>query len=359
MREQLIAAERIKALEWKGGALWLLDQRVLPLSESWIECRSSAQVTSAITDMVVRGAPAIGIAAAFAVVLAAQQRYQVDSQNWRTAIEQDLQQLAASRPTAVNLFWAIERMRAVLAKVPADAAPVPMLEQAALEIYHSDREANLIMAQLGMEVIREHCEAPQHVLTHCNTGALATGGFGTALGVVRAAYLAGLVNHVHVDETRPWLQGSRLTAWELASDKIPLTVNADSAAAHLMREGDITWVIVGADRITANGDVANKIGTYQLSVLARYHDVRLMVVAPSSTIDMQLHTGADIVIEERTADELFKVAGTQIAAAVPAFNPVFDVTPAHLVDVIVTERGVVEQPTLEKMQQLMSHAALH
>lgn len=359
MREQLVAAERIKALEWKGGALWLLDQRVLPLSESWIECQTSAQVTRAITDMVVRGAPAIGIAAAFAVVLAAQQRYQDDPHGWRSAMEEDLQQLAASRPTAVNLFWAIERMRSVLAKVPAQTSPLPLLEQAALEIYHSDREANLIMAQLGMEVIRDHCEAPQHVLTHCNTGALATGGFGTALGVVRAAYLAGLVGHVHVDETRPWLQGSRLTAWELASDKIPLTVNADSAAAHLLREGDITWVIVGADRITANGDVANKIGTYQLSVLARYHDVRFMVVAPSSTIDMQLQTGADIVIEERTADELFKVAGTQIAAPVPAFNPVFDVTPAHLVDVIVTERGVVEQPTLEKMQQLMSHAGLH
>lgn len=359
MREQLLAAERIRALEWKDNALWLLDQRCLPLQERWIECRSAQEAARAITDMVVRGAPAIGIAAGFAVVLAARQRYAENPRHWKTAIEADLQMLADSRPTAVNLFWAIERMRKAMLSVPDAGSPVAVLEQAALDIYHADREANLAMAQMGMEVIREHCEAPQHVLTHCNTGALATGGFGTALGVVRAASLAGLVSHVHVDETRPWLQGSRLTAWELASDGIALSVNADSAAAHLLREGDITWVIVGADRITANGDVANKIGTYQLAVLARYHDVRLMVVAPSSTIDMQLSSGADIVIEQRSADELLKVAGVQITAPVEAFNPVFDVTPAQLVDVIVTERGVVRQPDLKKMQQLMSQVNLH
>lgn len=359
MREQLLAAERIRALEWKEGVLRLLDQRALPLEELWIDCNTAQEVAGAIREMVVRGAPAIGIAAGFAVVLSAKQRYNEAGSQWKLAMQGDLAALASSRPTAVNLFWALERMQKEIDRLAEDSSPVAHLERVALEIYHADREANLAMAQMGMEIIREHCEAPQHILTHCNTGALATGGFGTALGVIRAASLAGLVKHVHVDETRPWLQGSRLTAWELASDQIPLSVNADSAAAHLMREGDITWVIVGADRITANGDVANKIGTYQLAVLARFHDVRLMVVAPSSTIDMQLESGADILIEERTADELLKVNGMQITADLPAFNPVFDVTPTHLIDVIVTERGVVEQPTREKMQRLMSCEKLH
>ena len=215
------------------------------------------------------------------------------------------------------------------------------------------------MAELGLELIKQGCEAPQQLLTHCNTGALATGGFGTALGVIRAAFHAGLVDKVHADETRPWLQGSRLTAWELTQEQIPVSLNADSAAAHLLREGDITWVIVGADRITANGDVANKIGTYGLAVLARFHQVKFMVVAPSSTIDMQLESGADIPIEERTADELLKVGDQLIAAPVPAFNPVFDVTPAALIDAIITELGVVEQPDLAKMQQLMQKDSLH
>lgn len=359
MREQLLATERIKALEWKEGALWLLDQRDLPRSQQWVVCTDAPQTAQAIRDMVVRGAPAIGIAAAFGVVLAAQQQAHLSPVDWPAALAADIQLLAESRPTAVNLFWALERMRTALLNLSPKLSPIAQLEKVALDIYHADREANLHMAQHGTEIIRRHCDAPQHLLTHCNTGALATGGFGTALGVIRGAYLSGLVAHVHVDETRPWLQGSRLTAWELASDQIPLSVNADSAAAHLMREGEITWVIVGADRITANGDVANKIGTYQLAVLARYHDVRFMVVAPCSTIDMQLRSGADIPIEERTADELLKVSGQHVAADVPAFNPVFDVTPAKLIDVIVTERGVVEQPNLEKMQALMQQPKLH
>lgn len=359
MREQLIKTEQIKPLEWRDGVLRLLDQRALPLRQEWLECRDAAQTTAAIRDMVVRGAPAIGIAAAYGVVLAARQRHVEHAQGWQAKVKEDMQLLAASRPTAVNLFWALERMQQVLDNPAPGLCPLQQLERAAIAIHQEDREANLVMAVLGMEVIRESCDAPQHLLTHCNAGALATGGFGTALGVVRAAHLAGLVEHVHADETRPWLQGSRLTAWELACDNVPVSVNADSAAAHLLREGDITWVIVGADRITANGDVANKIGTYQLAVLARYHDVRLMVVAPSSTIDMQLASGADIPIEQRSADELLKVGGQMITAQLPAFNPVFDVTPASLVDVIVTERGVVEQPTLEKMRQLMEQGRLH
>lgn len=233
------------------------------------------------------------------------------------------------------------------------------MEAEAIALHEADREANLTMAQFGVDLIRKHKAGPQHLLTHCNTGALATGGFGTALGVIRAAYLEGLVERVHADETRPWLQGSRLTAFELAGEGIPVSLNADSAAAHLMKSGAITWVIVGADRITANGDVANKIGTYQLAVLAMHHGVRFMVVAPSSTIDMQLASGDEIPIEERAGTELLEVHGQRFAAEVEAFNPVFDVTPADLIDAIITEKGVVERPNAEKMAALMSRRRLH
>ncbi len=215
------------------------------------------------------------------------------------------------------------------------------------------------MAQLGMELIRKQQGNLQTLLTHCNTGALATGGFGTALGVIRAAYLEGLVERVYVDETRPWLQGSRLTAWELASEGIPLSLGVDSAAAHLMKTKGITWVIVGADRITANGDVASKIGTYQLAVCAMHHGVRFMVVAPSSSIDMALESGDDIPLEERDGAELLDVGGVRVAAGVEALNPVFDVTPADLIDAIVTEKGVVERPDATKMAALMSRKRLH
>ncbi len=199
----------------------------------------------------------------------------------------------------------------------------------------------------------------QTVLTHCNAGALATGGFGTALGVIRAAYIEGMIERVYADETRPWLQGSRLTAWELSNEGIPVTVTADSAAAYLMKTKGITWVVVGADRITANGDVANKIGTYQLAVAAMHHGVRFMVVAPSSTIDMNLANGEDIPIEERDANELLEVAGRRLGVDVNAFNPVFDVTPADLIDAIVTEKGIVERPDTAKMAQLMCRKRLH
>ena len=358
MREQLINAEKIRPIKWDAGSLLLLDQRYLPQQQLWLECTDCAEVTAAIVGMAVRGAPAIGIAAAFAVVLSVREHWQ-PGDGWQCLVQQDVERLAAARPTAGNLSWAIALMQQVLATVAPGQSPLPALAQAAMEILHSDREANLVMAMSGLEIISRYCEAPQQLLTHCNAGALATGGFGTALGVIRAAHLSGLVSHVHVDETRPWLQGSRLTAWELASDGIPLSVNADAASAQLMRQGDITWVIVGADRISANGDVANKIGTYQLAVLARYHDVRMMVVAPTSTIDMQLASGADIEIEQRSADELLQLGGQRIAAQVAVLNPVFDVTPAQLVDVIVTERGVVENPDAQKMQRLMSKAALH
>jgi methylthioribose-1-phosphate isomerase len=358
MRDRLLAAEKVKAIDWRDGALFLLDQRLLPAAETWLRHGTAAEVAEAIRSMVVRGAPAIGIAAAYGVVLSVMHRLPAGG-DWQAAVAADITLLANSRPTAVNLFWALNRMRDRLGRLRAGDSPVAVLEAEAVSIHQSDREANLTMAQLGVDLIRKHQGNVQALLTHCNTGALATGGFGTALGVIRAAWLEGMVERVYADETRPWLQGSRLTAWELANEGIPVTLNADSAAAHIMKTKGITWVIVGADRITANGDVANKIGTYQLAVNAMHHGVRFMVVAPSSTIDMSLNSGDDIPIEERAGSELLEVGGTRIGAEVEAFNPVFDVTPADLIDAIVTEKGVVERPDAAKMSQLMCRKRLH
>jgi len=358
MRDRLLAVEKVKAIDWRNGHLYLLDQRVLPFEENWIACDSAAGVADAIRSMVVRGAPAIGITAAYAVVLAARTRI-AEGGDWRAALEADLMLLAESRPTAVNLSWALDRMRDRLVRLKEGVEPLAALEAEAIAIHESDREANLTMAQLGVDLIRRHQGNAQAILTHCNTGALATGGFGTALGVIRGAFLEGMVERVYVDETRPWLQGSRLTAWELANDGIPVTLNADSAAAHIMKTKGVTWVIVGADRITANGDVANKIGTYQLAVCAMHHGVRFMVVAPSSTIDMSLASGEDIPIEERAGSELLEVGGKRIGAEADVFNPVFDVTPADLIDAIVTEKGIVERPDTAKLAQLMCRKRLH
>ncbi|AIC21465.1 methylthioribose-1-phosphate isomerase [Pseudomonas chlororaphis] len=358
MRDRLLAAEKVKAIDWRDDALYLLDQRILPFEERWIAYTSAAGVAEAIREMVVRGAPAIGISAAYGVVLAARARF-VAGGDWQAAMEVDFALLADSRPTAVNLFWALNRMRERLERLKGHADPLAVLEAEALAIHESDREANLTMAQLGVDLIRRHQGNAQAILTHCNTGALATGGFGTALGVIRGAFIEGMVERVYANETRPWLQGSRLTAWELANEGIPVTLNADSAAAHIMKTKGVTWVIVGADRITANGDVANKIGTYQLAVNAMHHGVRFMVVAPSSTIDMALASGEDIPIEERDGKELLEVGGKRVGADVEAYNPVFDVTPADLIDAIVTEKGIVERPDTAKMAQLMCRKRLH
>ncbi|MFC0711350.1 S-methyl-5-thioribose-1-phosphate isomerase [Azorhizophilus paspali] len=358
MRERLLAAEKIKAIEWRDGTLHLLDQRLLPQEERWLSYDSASGVAGAIRDMVVRGAPAIGISAAYGVLLGARRRMAAGG-DWRAALEEDFRGLAESRPTAVNLFWALDRMRERLARLKEGEDALVALEAEAVGIHESDREANLTMAQLGLELIRKHSGSAQTLLTHCNTGALATGGFGTALGVIRAAWLEGLVERIYADETRPWLQGARLTAWELAEEGIPVSLNADGAAAHLMKTKGITWVIVGADRITAEGDVANKIGTYQLAVVAMHHGVRFMVVAPSSTIDMSLQSGEEIPIEERDGRELLEIGGKRVAASVEAVNPVFDVTPADLIDAIVTERGVVERPNAASMAELMSRKRLH
>lgn len=328
------------AIVWYSGDLHLLDQRVLPHREVFVRCEDARSTADAISAMVVRGAPAIGITAAYGVALAARARYAESPAAWRELLEEDLQTLAASRPTAVNLFWAIERFRKLLDSVP-DQDPFPRLLAEAQVLHARDKAENQQMGEFGASLIKG-CQA---VITHCNTGGLATGGHGTALGVIRTAFAQGRISEVFADETRPWLQGARLTAWELVRDRIPVQVLADGAAAARMAAGGVSWAIVGSDRIASNGDVANKIGTYSLAVAARHHGVRFMVAAPTSTIDMDTLSGDDIPIETRDQDELLACGGQRVAAqGAGAWNPVFDVTPAGLVDAIVTEKGIIMNP---------------
>lgn len=330
----------VLAIEWRGDFLRLLDQRRLPGSEQYLDCYDSAAVADAIREMAVRGAPAIGIAAAYGVVLAAHENDEPER------IQRAIAMLGQARPTAVNLHWALDRMRKVLAAETAGLQAALLRE--AERIHEEDIAANLQMAAYGAGLLESGCQ----VMTHCNTGALATGGHGTALGVIRTAYAAGKITRVYAGETRPWLQGARLTAWELQREQIPAALICDGAAASLMRQGNISWVIVGADRIAANGDVANKIGTYSLAVAARHHGVKFMVVAPASTVDMKVAQGADIPIEHRLAEEVTRLGGQMVAVAgTEAWNPVFDITPAGLIDALVTERGVIEHPDSAKMRQ--------
>lgn len=339
-------AGSIQPIAWREDRLYLLDQRQLPHEEVWLDYEHPDEVASAITDMVVRGAPAIGITAAYGVVLAARQAWNIAAANWKQAMTAPLAHLAESRPTAVNLHWAIHRMTVLYQGLPNSESPESILLKEAQSIHQQDIAANHTMGKRGADLL----DANSIVLTHCNAGALATGGFGTALGVIRQAYSDGKIDHVYADETRPWLQGARLTAWELQQEGIPVSLQAEGAAAALMATGKLDWVIVGADRITANGDVANKVGTYMLAILAKYHDVKMMVVAPTSTIDWQLHDGSEIPIEQRPEQEVTMINGQQIAPeGVPAVNPAFDVTPANLIDAIVTEAGVVLSPSLESM----------
>jgi methylthioribose-1-phosphate isomerase len=309
---------------------------LLPAEERWIDCRDAEQVTQAIRDLVVRGAPAIGIAAAWGVAMAALQG---------ATLEPVLATLRAARPTAVNLMWALDRMK----KRIAAGADADALVREAQAIQDEDLAANRHMGELGASLIT----AGSGVLTHCNTGSLATAGYGTALGVMPAGDAAGRIARVYAGETRPWQQGARLTMWELVRDGIPAQLVADSAAAHLMKSGAVQWVIVGADRIAANGDTANKIGTYQLAIAAKYHGVKVMVVAPSSTVDMATGSGEEIEIELRDATELLSTAGKRtVVDGAQAWNPVFDVAPAELIDAIVTERGVIERPNSISMQAM-------
>lgn len=340
--------DTIRAVEWKDNHLILLDQRKLPHAEHYIQIYSAEDTAEAIRNMVVRGAPAIGITAAYGLLMAARKAFKQYPHDWRNRLQPDIDILAAARPTAVNLQWALKRMCAAIDE--NDPEPINTLMALAQQIHQEDIDANHHMGFLGNELIK-----PTHgVLTHCNTGSLATGGYGTALGVIRTAYAEGKIEQVYADETRPWWQGSRLTAWELMRDKIPTQLICEGAAAHLMKLGKISWVIVGADRIAANGDVANKIGTYSLAVLARFHGVRLMVVAPTSTIDLDTPSGEQIPVEERSPDEILNVNQQRIAAPqVSAWNPSFDITPGKLIDILVTEKGILVRPDTEKLSTLM------
>ncbi|MDT8370887.1 MAG: S-methyl-5-thioribose-1-phosphate isomerase [Gammaproteobacteria bacterium] len=341
--------DSIQPVKWLDDTLFLLDQRLLPHQKIWLEFSHPDDVAHAITDMVVRGAPAIGITAAYGVVLAARQAWNVAGVNWKQAMTAPLARLAESRPTAVNLHWALHRMTQIYMNLSDTQSAEIILLQQALAIHQHDIAANHTMGKLGSQLLAKDSV----VLTHCNAGALATGGFGTALGVIRQGYDDGKISHVYADETRPWLQGSRLTVWELQQDTIPVTLQAESAAASLMASGELDWVIVGADRIAANGDVANKVGTYMLAILANYHGVKMMVVAPTSTIDWELHDGSEIPIEQRPEQEVTMLQGQKIAPlGTVASNPAFDVTPANLIDVIVTEAGVVLSPSIETMTKL-------
>ncbi len=339
--------DRIRPILWTEDSLQLLDQRKLPFEVEHLTCTTSDEVAAAIHALAVRGAPAIGIAAAWGTVLAARDVEADDGPQAALKLEPALQRLNAARPTAVNLAWALARMRRRLASSGADWQA--SLSAEAQAIAEEDLAANRHMGALGAALI----EPGSGVLTHCNTGSLATAGFGTALGVIRSGVAQGLVTRVFADETRPWQQGARLTVWELQQDGIDATLIADSAASHLMKTGAVQWVIVGADRICANGDTANKIGTYQLAIAARHHGLKFMVVAPSSTVDMGTASGELIEIEERDTSEMMAVGGVRmVAEGIKAWNPVFDVTPADLIDAIVTEKGVIERPTLAKMRGL-------
>ncbi len=336
---------KVQAMCWTGKSLIILDQRLLPDKMVYHEYSDAQDIAEAINTMQVRGALAIGIAAAYAVTLSVMQHYSESDISWKTKVSADCKQLANSRPTAVNLFWALDTMQKVLNRQSANL--IEELKLAAENIHTEDIKANQTMGEFGADLLGE----AKTVMTHCNAGALATGGYGTALGVIRSACKRGLTK-VYAGETRPWLQGARLTVWELAQDGIATTLIADSAAAWLMKSGELDWIIVGADRIAANGDVANKIGTYSLAVLAKQHNVKFMVVAPVSTIDFSMQTGEGIDIECRNQNELLPESYINDSSIISAWNPVFDITPANLITAIVTERGVVRNPEKNGVKSL-------
>jgi methylthioribose-1-phosphate isomerase len=333
----------ITPLRWAGDRLVLVDQTRLPVEEVERSCATWAEVADCIRSLVVRGAPAIGVAAAFGVALAARQSGARDYEGLLADLEEAIKGLGATRPTAVNLFWALERMRRLILAGrgrPLDEIRAGLLAEAQA-ILDEDLAANRAMGAHGAALV----PAGARILTHCNAGALATAGYGTAVGVIRAAHAQGKVALVWVDETRPVLQGSRLTAWEMVKEGIPHRLISDVAAASVMQSGQVDLVVTGADRIAANGDTANKIGTYGVAVLARHHGIPFYVAAPFSTIDPAIASGASIVIEERDPAEVRSLGGRQTAPAEsPVFNPAFDVTPAELIAAIITERGVYRPP---------------
>lgn len=341
-------------IKWNGDSVSMLDQRLLPVEEIYHTYTNYRDVADAITDMVVRGAPAIGIAAAMGIALGAKNTGAVAIDAFRAQMNGIFEAFAKTRPTAVNLFWTINRMRKVVGENGTVEEIRQRLEKEATQILEEDVKVNRMIGQNGKRFIADG----DVVMTHCNAGALATGGYGTALGVVRAAVEEGKKIEVFACETRPYLQGARLTAWELMQDRIRVTLVTDNMAGHFMRLGVIKKVVVGADRIAANGDTANKIGTYGLSVLAREHGIPFYVAAPISTLDPATATGSAIPIEERAIDEVAYVAGVQIAPeGVSIRNPSFDVTPAANITAIITERGVIERPAERGIRDMAKEAS--
>lgn len=340
----------LQSIQWQGNCLLLLNQTLLPNKVEYIECRDYRVVAEAIKCLEVRGAPAIGVAAAFGIVLGAKEFS--DSQYFWTNLLKVAEELGQTRPTAVNLFWAIERMMSVASRYDkgSEIADVILaLEQEAIAIAAEDLDMNSKIAHYGGALFN----TPVAVLTHCNAGALATAGLGTALGVVRQAFAEGNITRVFADETRPLLQGARLTAWELMQDNIPVTIITDNMAGWVMKKNMVQAVIVGADRITLNGDVANKIGTYSVAVLAKEHNIPFYVAAPVSTFDFAMESGLGIPIEERDATEVTHFAGIRTAPeGVEIFNPAFDVTPSDLITAIITEYGVLRRPYSEAIAEL-------
>ncbi|MGA1862457.1 S-methyl-5-thioribose-1-phosphate isomerase [Deferribacter thermophilus] len=315
----------VEPIVWGNGVLKLLDQRILPHEKRYVECNTAEDVANAIKDMVVRGAPAIGVTAAFGVVLGLKEGKNID---------EIYNLLLNTRPTAVNLKWALDKMKATYEYAEGD---IDFVEKSAVKLFKRDIEYNRMIGKSGLQVIKDG----DNILTHCNAGALATAGYGTALGVFRAAKEAGLNIHVYVDETRPYLQGARLTAFELMEEGIPCTLICDNMPGFLMKQKKIDKIIVGADRIAKNGDTANKIGTYQLAVLAYFHDIPLYIATPISTFDFSIECGDDIVIEHRNPDEVRKIGDKLIAPEnVNVYNPAFDVTPSNLICGFITEFGV-------------------
>ncbi len=340
-------------MKWTDEGVAMLDQRLLPMEEKWLMLRSYNEVADGIRDMVVRGAPAIGVSAAYGVALGAKQFVGTAVADLEEELEYICEVLGATRPTAINLFWAIDRMKRTFAAARDEGLSVSDLKQSLVEdakaIHDEDIESQRLIAQFGGELI----ENDSTVLTHCNAGALATGGvWGTALGVIRGAVDQGKVVRVIADETRPYLQGSRLTAWELLQDDIPVTLITDNMSGHMMKRGEVQAVVVGSDRIAANGDVANKIGTYMVAVLARRHGIPFYVAAPLSTIDMNCASGDDIPIEERDRREISHMKDIQLSPdGIGISNYAFDVTPNDLVTAIITEKGVARAPYTESLKK--------
>lgn len=331
----------MKPIIWCGDHAELIDQTLLPTEENWISCSTPEKIAWAIETMKVRGAPAIGVSAAYGIALAALNNVSLPVSTLKEKLSEAAKLIGATRPTAVNLFWALKEMEKVWTCLDDSKAIIEALVERAQEIASEDEEMCKSIGRHGAVLVPQNAR----ILTHCNAGALATADYGTALGVIRAAHEEGKVNMVWADETRPFLQGARLTAWELHKDGIPVRLICDNMAGHFMQRGQIDMAVVGADRITANGDVANKIGTYSVAVLCKEHNIPFYVAAPYSTIDLSLHDGKDIPIEERKAEELTTMAGKRIAPeGIEVANPAFDVTPSRLITAIVTEKGVFRPP---------------